>query len=212
MQYWQGKNKKLKSYRYRIYPTKSQVTLLEFNLYVCRTIYNWLLDAATHEYKNRKHTMTRKEMYRYITIFSETWDSLTKIHSQLPQNAADRLHKAMANFFRRVRNKPNPAYPRFKSYNSYVSFTYPQSGFSIDSDGKLYLSKIGHIKIKQHRPIVGDIKTCNVKRKNNKWYVSLSAIQEKVEPKLKPIDIEKEKIPFLLNKRKKSTNKSVKLF
>jgi putative transposase len=56
----------------------------------------------------------------------------------------------------------------------YDSFTFPQSGFAIES-GKLKLSKIGKVKIKLHRPIEGKIKTCTIRRSSTgKWYACLS--------------------------------------
>jgi putative transposase len=50
-------------------------------------------------------------------------------------------------------------------------------------DSRLMLSKIGSIKIKQHRPIDGKIKTCTVKREAGYWYVFFSC---EVEPALLP--------------------------
>ena len=52
----------------------------------------------------------------------------------------------------------------------YDSFTYPQKGFKLNS-GKLYLSKIGNIKIKLHRSIEGKIKRLTVRReRDRKWF------------------------------------------
>jgi putative transposase len=75
----------------------------------------------------------------------------------------------MDNFFRRVKNGEKAGYPRFKSGDRYDSFTYTQSGFEI-LKGKLNLSKIGRVKIKLHREIVGTIKTCTIKREAGQWY------------------------------------------
>jgi putative transposase len=72
-----------------------------------------------------------------------------------------------------VQNGETPGHPRYQGYGRYDSFTYPQVGFSIEQ-GKLVLSKIGHIKIKLHRKIVGTIKTCTIKREGQHWYVCFS--------------------------------------
>src|SRR3990170_3472898 len=53
--------------------------------------------------------------------------------------------------------------PPLQGRDRYNSFTYPQSGFEI-KDGKLILSKIGKVKINQHREIEGTIKTCTIKK------------------------------------------------
>jgi len=52
--------------------------------------------------------------------------------------------------------------------NRYDSFTYPQSGFELGA--RLQLSKIGNVKIKQHRDIEGEIKTLTIRREAGCWY------------------------------------------
>jgi len=96
------------------------------------------------------------------------------IYSQVAQDTLRRLDKAFQNFFRRVKNGDKKVgYPRFQGKNRYDSFTYPQSGFNV-KDGKLHLSKIGVIRLFQHREIEGKIKTCTIKQDGNQWYVCFS--------------------------------------
>jgi putative transposase len=66
-------------------------------------------------------------------------------------------------------------YPRFQGKNRYNSFTYPQSGFGL-KDGKLFLSKIGNLKIIRHQEIEGKIKTCTIKKDIDHWYVTFLLI------------------------------------
>ncbi|HLB70044.1 MAG TPA: transposase, partial [Candidatus Methanoperedens sp.] len=75
-----------------------------------------------------------------------------------------RLDRSFKNFFNGF------GYPRFQGRGRYNTFTYTQSGFEI-KDGKLTLSKIGSIKIVQHREIEGKIKTCTIRRDIDQWYV-----------------------------------------
>ena len=104
------------------------------------------------------------------------------IYSQVAQDVLRRLDKAFQNFFRRVKNGDKTAgYPRFQGKNRYDSFTYPQTGFKIDGD-KLFLSKIGAIRIFQHREIEGKIKTCTIKRDGDQWYASFSVELPDAEP------------------------------
>jgi putative transposase len=65
------------------------------------------------------------------------------VSSQVLQNVAVRVDLAFKAFFRRVKAGEKPGYPRFKGRNRYDSFTYPQSGFRIDEQGKLYASGAG---------------------------------------------------------------------
>lgn len=91
------------------------------------------------------------------------------------QNVSRRVEKSFDKFLN------GAGYPRFQGRNRYDSFTFPQSGFKIIDDVKLKLSKIGEIKIVQHREIEGVIKTCTIKRDMDQWYVSFSC---EIEPEL----------------------------
>ena len=67
----------------------------------------------------------------------------------------------------------------------YDSFCYPQTGFEIIGS-ELKLSKIGHIRMKLHRPIKGKIKTCTIRRTpSGTWNVSISC---EVEAKPLPVN------------------------
>jgi putative transposase len=86
----------------------------------------------------------------------------------------------MKAFFRRVKaHAQEPGFPRFKGKNRYDSITYPQSGFKIDAQGKLYASGIGHLKIVLHRPLKGKMKSLTIhKSSTGKWYASFSVACE----------------------------------
>jgi putative transposase len=100
---------------------------------------------------------------------------LNGVHSQVLQNVAVRIDLAFKAFFRRCKAGENPGYPRFRGKDRYDSFTYPQSGFKIDEQGKLFASGIGHIKIVLHRPLRGNVKTLTIQRSSTgKCYASFS--------------------------------------
>ncbi len=83
-------------------------------------------------------------------------------------------------------------FPRFQNKQRYNSFTFAQSGFSI-SDNRLTLSKIGKVKIKLHRAIVGKVKTLTVSRDScGKWFAcfSVETAKEILEPTNKSVGID----------------------
>jgi putative transposase len=107
---------------------------------------------------------------------------LQQVHSQVLQDVARRVNKAFKNFFRRVNAGETPGYPRFKSKGRYDSFTYPQSGYSIEGN-RIKLSCLGSVKIKLHREIEGKVKTCTITRKNNKYYACFTCeVESQVLP------------------------------
>lgn len=76
-----------------------------------------------------------------------------------------------------------PGYLRFRGANRYDSFTYPQSGFRVES-GRVFLSKIGYVGAVIHRPLEGTIKTATVRKSaTGKWFVCFSCeVSEATEP------------------------------
>jgi putative transposase len=102
------------------------------------------------------------------------------VYSQVLQNVAVRVDLAFRAFFQRVKEGKTPGFPRLKGKGQYESITYPQSGFKI-GDSTVSISMFGkpvQIKAKLHRPIVGRVKTCTVRRYGHKWFVCFSVEQE----------------------------------
>src|SRR5207248_2478559 len=86
------------------------------------------------------------------------------------QDVLKRLERAFQSFYRRVKNREPAGYPRFKSKSRYNSFTLPQNGWRVEGD-KLFISKIGSVRIRLSRPIEGKVKTLTIKREQDNWFV-----------------------------------------
>lgn len=182
-----------RTYTYRLYPTKTQQDILERQLSLCRWLYNHFLEKRRILYKENKIKISCCHQIKEIPKLKKEKPELNDVYSQTLQDVVRRLDKAFQHFFRRVeanRNgikKQRAGYPRFKGYRRYDSFTYPQSGFKL-KDNRLYLSKIGSLKIRLHRPIEGNIKTLTIRRTNtNKWYACFSVEIRKELSKKKEI-------------------------
>lgn len=103
---------------------------------------------------------------------------MQSVYCQVLQHVGKNLLKSYDNFFRRIKSgQEKPGFPKFKGRQHFDSFCYTQSGFKLE-DGRLALSMIGEIKIKLHRPVVGKIKTCTIKRRNGKYYACLACETE----------------------------------
>jgi putative transposase len=144
-------------------------------LETCRILYNNALQDRKEAYEQDKVTLNYCDQANTLPEAKKGDECLAGVHSQVVQDVLKRLDKAFQNFFRRVKAGEKPGYPRFRGYDRYDSFTYPQSGYKVEA-GKLVLSKIGTIKIKQHRaiPIDANVKTCAIKREGNQWYAVFS--------------------------------------
>ncbi|MEW6213205.1 MAG: transposase [Acidobacteriota bacterium] len=164
----------LKTFKYRIYPSRAQRTRLESTLGLCCELYNAALQERRDAYRISGKSITCYDQISQLPSIKEIRPDLNTVHSQVLQEVLRRLDKAFDAFFRRVREGERPGFPRFRARSRYDSFTYSQSGFTIEH-GKLRLSKIGKIKIKLHRPVEGKIKTLTITRTaTGKWYACFS--------------------------------------
>lgn len=165
----------IKTFQYRIYPTKKQLKALEATLEECRWLYNHLLEMRKNVWEQEGKGLTCYGQQATYPILKEQRPSLNTVHSQVLQNVAVRIDLAFKAFFRRCKAGEKPGFPRFRGKERYDSFTFPQSGFSIIHDNRVSLSKIGSVKMVYHRPIKGKVKTCTVRKSSTgKWYVTFS--------------------------------------
>jgi putative transposase len=174
-----------RTYRYRLYPKRETEKKMLDTLESCRQTYNEMLNICQSTYEMTGKGLTRFDMNKCIRHGIDF--DISQVHSQVLQNVNDRIAKAYANFFRRVKEKQTGksievGYPRHKKY--YKSFAYPQSGYELVNN-KLRLSKIGnvHVRIgrKQNR-IKGEIKTLTIKREpSGKWFACFSCIENTKE-------------------------------
>ncbi len=162
-----------KAFQYRLYPTPQQEHTLLFVLRRCRELYNTALEQRKMFYQMRRKSLGYAQQAAELAEIKAAYPAYQDIYSQVLQDVLRRLDKAFAAFFRRLRNGDKPGYPRFQGQGRYDSFTYPQLGFAL-AGNILTLSKIGDLKVRLHRPIEGQVKTCTIKRDVNHWYVTFS--------------------------------------
>jgi putative transposase len=156
---------------------------------LCCELYNAALQERREAYKVAKISLNYHSQASQLPEIKQCRTEFDNVHSQVLQDTLKRLDKAFAAFFRRVNAGDKAGFPRFRSRCRYTSFTFPQSGFAIES-GKLKLSKIGKVKIKLHREIEGKIKTCTISQSpTGKWFACLS-----VECKAQALPASKESI------------------
>jgi putative transposase len=130
----------------------------------------WKLNRISINYHNQRAQLPDIKLIR---------PELDSIYSQILQDVLRRVSKTFDAYFRRISRGEKADYPRFKGENRFDSFSYVQSGFKIVGD-KLHLSKIGSTRIRLSREIVGNIKTCTIKREVSGWFVIFAVEDEPV--------------------------------
>ena len=167
-----------KTFQFRLNPTHHQRTLLNQTLEICRWVYNETLATRKNAWEQEQKSLSLYGTNKLLTAWKKEKPELSQVYSQVLQNVQERVDLAFKAFFRRVKAKENPGYPRFKGYGRYDSFTFKQYGFKADHG--VHISKIGDIKVIQHRPLEGKVKTLTIRRDAvGNWYACFSC---EVEP------------------------------
>ena len=163
-----------KSFKYRLSPTRKQLVVLQDTLNRCRELYNAALQERRDAYRMCHVSLNYYDQAAELSAIKEIREEYKDIHSQVLQDVLRRVDKGMKAFYRRVKNGEKPGYPRFQGRDRYDSFTYPQGGYSITHENRVYLSKVGSVRVKLHRSMEGIIKTATVKREGEQWYIVFS--------------------------------------
>lgn len=167
------------TYKYRIYPTKHQETILNSQLESCRFLFNKILEIRKNTWENEKKSLNVYNTQNLIPKLKITYPFLKNVYSQVLQNVNVRVDLAFQAFFRRLKLGQTPGFPRFKGKNRYNSICYPQygNGCKLLENNKLHISKIGDVYVEMERPITGNPKTIIIsKTSTNKWFISISCI------------------------------------
>jgi putative transposase len=168
----------LRAYKFRAYPSQEQIIRFEKTLGSCCYLYNSALEERKYAYQARR-SLKCYDQIKELPELKKTLPEYGEIHSQILQDVLRRLDKSFKGFLNGVRG-----YPRFKPFWRYNSFTYPQSGFKIQADGHIQLSKIGKLRVFMHRKLLGKIKTLTIRRDRvGHWFVILTTESPDIKPR-----------------------------
>lgn len=171
-----------RSYKFLLRPTSRQAAVLGEMLEDHRQLYNAALEERREAWRMRKASVT---FYAQTNQLPEIRDADPDIQGRWSaasqQRTLRRLDRAFQAFFWRCKAGQKPGYPRFKGRGWFDSVEWPQHGHGCKWDSvphptvtRVYLLGIGHVRVHQHRPVKGRIKTITVRREGLRWYVVLS--------------------------------------
>ena len=156
-----------KAYKYRIYPTKSQIEYIEGCFNACRYVYNVSLDCEQQLYQlGGKSNLSTFGLSYHLKNYklSEPWLKKYDIYALCYE--MENLSSAYSKFFK------GGGFPKFKSkgdskqsFRTRINIEVLDNGIKIPKVKKTIYAKI-------HRPIEGKLKQFTISRENGKYYVS----------------------------------------
>ena len=157
----------IKTYKYKLKPTKKQEQIFAAWLGACRFVYNCSLEYKILMYSKYGKKISRFDIQNELPECKKELTWLKQVHSQVLQDVIERLDKTYQTFFR------GGGFPKFAKKDKFKSFKFAQ-GIKIISNipnriGKVKLPKIGIVNYINSRNFDGKIKinNCSIKTKNS---------------------------------------------
>ncbi|WP_405976552.1 transposase [Streptomyces sp. NBC_00988] len=181
----------IRAYKFLMRPTMGQQAVLGEMLRDHCSLYNGALQERRDAYQHASKTSVtygqQSGQLTDIRAFDPARQGRWSFSSQ--QATLRRLDKAFAAFFRRIKAGDKPGYPRFRGVTWFDTVEFPKDGDGCRWDStpqdpvtRVRFQGVGHVKVNQHRAVIGKVKTVSVKREGRKWFIVLTAEQPRPEP------------------------------
>ncbi len=163
---------KLQAFKYELQPNGEN----ERDMYraegCCRFVFNKALALQKENYESGKKFINYGAMAKSLTCWRNTaetaWLKDAPFHSL--QHSLKDLEKAYKNFFAKRAD-----FPRFKKKGDGGSFRYPDPlQIKLDEvNSRIFLPKLGWIRYRKSRDIIGELRNVTVSKTGKKWFVSI---------------------------------------
>ena len=147
----------------------------------CRYVFNKALAIQKANHEAGGQYIGYVDMARQVTAWRNSHDTgwLRDAPVHPLQHALKDLDRAYQNFFAKRAD-----FPRFKKKGQSDSFRYPdQKQFKIDAgNSRVFLPKLGWIRYRNSRDVLGCAKNITVSHSGGKWYASFQIEREIEQP------------------------------
>ena len=158
-----------KAFKFELMPNGEQIRRFKQFCGCSRFVFNRVLAWQNERYEADK---SFKFSYYKLTSLLPKWKQelpwLKDCNAQVLQMSLKDLECAFRNFFTKRAD-----FPKFKRKGDKDSFRFPQDCKLEQHNNRIYLPKIGWVRYRNSRDVVGKIKNVTVSQKCGKWYVSI---------------------------------------
>lgn len=173
--------KRQQAYKYELQPNGEQQRQMRRFAGSCRFVFNkaLALQKANHEAGEKfiGYVAMAKHLTAWRNSTDTAWLANAPVHP-LQQTLKD-LERAYTNFFAKRAD-----FPRFKKKGRSDSFRYPDAKqFKIDAaNSRLFLPKLGWMRYRNSRDMLGTVKNITVSASGGKWFASIQTEREVDQP------------------------------
>ena len=171
----------LQAYKFALMPTGEQQRQMRRFAGSCRFVFNKALALQKERFDRGEKKLGYAGLCKLLTEWRNSvetpWLSDAPIHP-LQQTLKD-LERAYTNFFAKRAD-----FPRFKKKGQRDSFRYPDpKQIKLDQgNNRLFLPKLGWLRARFSREVLGAVRNVTVSQSGGKWFVSIQTEREVKQP------------------------------
>ncbi|HDR9485252.1 TPA: transposase [Burkholderia aenigmatica] len=173
--------RRLQAFKFELMPNGEQQRDMRRFAGSCRFVYNKALALQKENYEAGGKFIGYVAMAKHLTEWrngGETpWLKDAPVHPL--QQALKDMERAYKNFFAK-----RAAFPKFKKRGQRDSFRYPDpKQFKLDQPNRrIFLPKLGWMRLRLSRPVLGELRNATVSFNAGKWCVSIQTEREVEQP------------------------------
>ena len=166
--------KRLQAFKFQLTPNGQQKRHMSRFAGSCRFVFNKALALQKEWYQTDSKTQfSYVKLANLLPSWKQEFAWLRESPSQALQHALKDLERAYQNFFAK-----RTAFPKFKKKGVSDSFRYPQ-GVKLDqTNNRIFLPKLGWMRYRNSREVLGKIKNVTVSFTAGRWFVSIQTERE----------------------------------
>ena len=163
----------IKTYRFKLLPTREQEHTFVCWLGTCRFLYNLCLEYRIGLYQAKRQSVGKYELQKQVAECAKEESWIAEVHSQTRQEVVERLDISYKRFFNN-----GAGFPKFANRSTYKSFVLKQGVRFVETEQKnrgiVRLPKIGKVKFRKSQDLLGTLKRTSVVKEADGWYISFS--------------------------------------
>ncbi len=173
--------KRLQAYKYELQPNGEQQRNMRRFAGSCRFVFNKALAMQKALYEQGEKRLGYAGLCKALTAWRNAQDTAWLADAPVHplQQALKDLERAYTHFFAKRAD-----FPRFKKKGMSDSFRYPDAKqFKIDAgNSRVFLPKLGWVRYRNSRNMLGTAKNITVSSTGSKWFVSIQTEREEAAP------------------------------
>jgi putative transposase len=172
---------RLQAFKFELRPDGQQERQMRRFAGSCRFVFNQALALQKARYAQGEKKLGYAGLCRLLTEWRNSpdtaWLADAPVHP-LQQTLKD-LERAYSNFFAKRAD-----FPRFKKKGQHDAFRYPDpKQIKLDQGNhRLFLPKLGWLRYRNSRQVLGAVRNATVSQSSGKWFVSIQTAREVEQP------------------------------